>query len=144
MAGRRSPARLLAPLSLLAVVVAVVVIVQANRSETSDAGTGGATSTQAEPERGDAAKSKDASGKGDGERKRRARRTYVVKSGDILTTVAEKTGVSVSELQRLNPDIDPQALQVGQRLKLRPDADAGDDDADTATTATTEGDAETP
>jgi LysM repeat protein len=144
MAGRRSPARFLAPLSLVAVVVAVVVIVQSNRSS-SDAGAGTTTSTQSDrPSGGDGASTTEASDRKGGERKRRNRRTYVVKPGDILSTVAEKTGLTVTELQELNPDIDPQALQVGQRLKLRPDAASGDEDGGSATTATTEGDAETP
>ena len=143
MAGRRSPARFLAPLSLVAVVVAVVVIVQSNRSA-SDAGAGTTTSTQSDrPSGGDGASTTEASDR-KGERKRRNRRTYVVKPGDILSTVAEKTGLTVTELQELNPDIDPQALQVGQRLKLRPDAESGDEDGGSATTATTEDDAETP
>jgi LysM repeat protein len=45
---------------------------------------------------------------------------YTVHSGDILSSIAEKTGVSVARIQQLNPDIDPQALVAGQRLKLRP------------------------
>ena len=44
---------------------------------------------------------------------------YVVKPGDTLTTIAEKTGLSVDELQRLNPRIDPRTLISGQRIKLR-------------------------
>ena len=45
---------------------------------------------------------------------------YVVKPGDILTTIAERTGVSVARILELNRDIDPQALVAGQRIKLRP------------------------
>jgi LysM repeat protein len=47
------------------------------------------------------------------------RRFYTVKRGDNLGTIAEKTGVSIDELEALNPDVDPQALIAGQRLKLR-------------------------
>jgi LysM repeat protein len=36
-----------------------------------------------------------------------------------LETIAQKTGVSVEELQRRNPDVDPQALQSGTELELR-------------------------
>jgi LysM repeat protein len=46
-------------------------------------------------------------------------RTYTVKSGDTLGTIAEQTGVSVAELQELNPDLDPQSLTVGDRIRLR-------------------------
>jgi LysM repeat protein len=44
---------------------------------------------------------------------------YVVKSGDSLSTISVKTGVSVATLEALNPGIDPNALQTGQRLTLR-------------------------
>ena len=44
---------------------------------------------------------------------------YVVKSGDTLSTISSKTGVSVPTLERLNPGVDPGALQAGQRLRLR-------------------------
>jgi LysM repeat protein len=47
------------------------------------------------------------------------RRTYVVKSGDTLSAISLSTGVPVERLQTLNPDLDTQALQPGQRLKLR-------------------------
>jgi LysM domain len=44
---------------------------------------------------------------------------YVVKPGDTLSTIAAKTGVGVEELQLLNPDIDPQVMHSGQRVRLR-------------------------
>ena len=47
------------------------------------------------------------------------RRTYVVRTGDTLSSISLDTGVSVDRLQQLNPDVDVQALQPGQRLKLR-------------------------
>ena len=42
-----------------------------------------------------------------------------VQAGDTLGGIAEKTGVSVETLQELNPNVDPQALTSGQRLKLK-------------------------
>jgi LysM repeat protein len=45
--------------------------------------------------------------------------TYVVQPNDTLGSIAEKTGVPVENLERLNPDIDPQALPAGAELKLR-------------------------
>ena len=47
------------------------------------------------------------------------RRTYVVRAGDTLSSISLDTGGSVDRLQQLNPDVDVQALQPGQRLKLR-------------------------
>ena len=48
-----------------------------------------------------------------------SRRIYVVKEGDTLVKIAEKTGVSIEQLLSLNPSIDPQGLVSGQRVKLR-------------------------
>jgi LysM repeat protein len=45
--------------------------------------------------------------------------TYTVKPGDTLGMIAEETGVSVAELQELNPELDPQSLTVGDRIRLR-------------------------
>jgi LysM repeat protein len=44
---------------------------------------------------------------------------YVVKSGDSLSVISARTGVPVATLESLNPGIDPNALQTGQRLTLR-------------------------
>ncbi len=44
---------------------------------------------------------------------------YVVQTGDTLGSIASKTGISVDKLQQLNPQLDPQALVSGQRIKLR-------------------------
>ena len=44
--------------------------------------------------------------------------TYVVESGDILMTIAEKLGVSVEDLISLNDLADPSHLEVGQVLKV--------------------------
>ena len=44
---------------------------------------------------------------------------YVVQNGDTLTSIAHETGVSVAEIQALNPGVDPQILVSGEKLKLR-------------------------
>jgi LysM repeat protein len=43
----------------------------------------------------------------------------VVKSGDTLVSIAHRTGVPVSHILALNPDVDPQILIAGQTLQLR-------------------------
>ena len=48
-----------------------------------------------------------------------ARARYTIKTGDTLGAIAEKTGVPVERLEELNPELDPQALVAGQRIKLR-------------------------
>ena len=48
------------------------------------------------------------------------RRVYVVKPGDCcLSQIAERTGVDVNTLVELNPNLDPQAIHSGDRVKLR-------------------------
>lgn len=47
------------------------------------------------------------------------RTTYKVKAGDSFAAIAENLGIDVNTLQDLNPEIDPRALQPGQKLKLR-------------------------
>jgi LysM repeat protein len=45
--------------------------------------------------------------------------SYTVKTGDTLAGISEKTGLSVEKLQELNPELDPQALVSGQKIRLR-------------------------
>jgi hypothetical protein len=106
---RRIIARIFAPLALLACGVAVAVVVVSFTDDQGDDDSQERTTTQAgqrtTPER-------------DG-RRRTARRIYRVKLNDTLGLIAEKTGVPVERLQQLNPELDPQNLIVGQRVKLR-------------------------
>jgi LysM repeat protein len=44
---------------------------------------------------------------------------YVVKPGDTLSAIATRAGVSLTVLEQLNPNISPNALQTGERLRLR-------------------------
>jgi LysM repeat protein len=44
---------------------------------------------------------------------------YVIKSGDTLSGISARTGVSLPTLEALNPNVNPGALQTGQRLRLR-------------------------
>ena len=43
----------------------------------------------------------------------------MVKTGDTLAGIAQRTGVPIERLQALNPNLDPQTLVSGQRIKLR-------------------------
>lgn len=104
--GARKSARVFAPLALVAALIAVVVVVQASRPDAADT-----SATPTATQRTNTQQTRPA---------RKPPRTYVVKSGDTLTAVAERTGVALAEIQRLNPDVDPNALQTGQRLKLSP------------------------
>lgn len=43
---------------------------------------------------------------------------WTVRPGDTLAQIADKTGVSVVQLQAFNPQVDPSTLLAGQRLNL--------------------------
>ncbi len=105
---RRSPARLLAPLALLLVAGAVAYAVSNSDLTGGDGGESTTPAEQTSTERTT-----------ETQPGRRQRRRYTIKTGDTLGGIAEKTGVSVEELQALNPELDPQALVAGQRIKLR-------------------------
>ena len=45
--------------------------------------------------------------------------SYEVESGDTLISIAHRTGVPVVTIEKLNPEVDPQSLIVGEQLKLR-------------------------
>lgn len=47
-------------------------------------------------------------------------RVYVVKRGDALETIAERTGIATERLEALNPSVDPLAIVPGQRIRLKP------------------------
>ena len=104
--GRRSTARLLAPLALALAAVAVLLVIQASTGSGggSKDGTANTTSVEQQPTQ---------------TTKQRVRPSYTVKLNDNLGLISEKTGVSVARLEELNPELDPQNLIVGQKIKLR-------------------------
>ena len=104
-----SPARFLAPLTLTVVIVAIILIV-------GSAGGGGGSSNSS----GKTGSQTQTTGKGKGKRANAPRKTYTVKAGDTLAQIALNTGVTSDRLLILNPALDPNAIQVGQKVKLRP------------------------
>jgi LysM repeat protein len=105
--ARRSPARLLAPLALVGFVIALLVIINGAGSDGNSDKTGAtpAASATATPTRKQKA--------------RKQRKRYVVKPGDTPSGIAEKTGVPLSQILELNPDLDDQSLTVGDKIRLR-------------------------
>jgi LysM repeat protein len=47
------------------------------------------------------------------------RRMYTIQSGDTLAAIAAANGTTVVALVHLNPGIDPQALRVGQKIRVK-------------------------
>jgi teichoic acid transport system ATP-binding protein len=45
--------------------------------------------------------------------------TYLVRSGDNLSAISARTGVTVVQIEQLNPGLDPIVLHPGQRIRLR-------------------------
>lgn len=91
--------------ALLALVVAVVVVVAVVSGASDDDSSGGGGKGGHHAKKHVVPKTKAAS--------------YVVESGDTLTSIAHDTGVSVATIIRLNPEVDPQILIAGEKLKLR-------------------------
>ncbi|HEU5214540.1 MAG TPA: LysM domain-containing protein [Gaiellaceae bacterium] len=46
-------------------------------------------------------------------------RMYTVQSGDTLESIARKSGTTVAKLEQLNPDVQPTALHVGERIRVQ-------------------------
>jgi LysM repeat protein len=44
---------------------------------------------------------------------------YVVQSGDTLGSIAQKYKTTVDELMTLSPGIDPTALHIGQKIRVK-------------------------
>jgi LysM repeat protein len=110
----RSPLRFLAPVALVAFGLALLMIVSSGGG--GDSSSSPASQREKSQDLGTTAKKKS---------KRRAgkgglpTRTYTVKAGDTLGSIAAKTGIPVDKLQELNPQLDPQQLVSGQKIKLR-------------------------
>ena len=96
------PARVLAPLVLLACAAAVVLVVQNTLKDDPSPSSATTTTTTTTSTT-----------------KVSTRKTYRVRSGDTLGAIAERADVPVDQLLELNPDVDPQSLRAGQRLRLR-------------------------
>ncbi len=116
----RTPARVLAPLAIIAFALAVLITFATAGGDDEESSKTAAT----QQEQRDLELAR--------EKRRRARTeerkegqgklpqdVYVVKTGDTLGSIAEKTGIPVEKLQELNPELDPQALVSGQKIKLR-------------------------
>ncbi len=46
-------------------------------------------------------------------------RVYTVRAGDTLESISSRTGVSLTRLLALNPEVRPTSLFIGQRIQLR-------------------------
>jgi len=111
----RSPARYLAPLALVGFAVALVLVIGGSTRSDDDEPVAPTATVQRTTDQGN---DRDR-GDGNGERRRRRAETYTVVAGDTPSGIAEKTGVPLSTIEELNPDLDPQALSVGDEIRIR-------------------------
>jgi LysM repeat protein len=95
--------RAIAVLALIAALILVVVVIITTSSDSSD---------------GDSAK-RDKPRVSKVGRNAVRKGVWVVQSGDTLGAISVTTGVDQNTLLELNPDLDPQALLEGQRIRLR-------------------------
>jgi LysM repeat protein len=106
--------RILAPAALVVFGLALIVVIATSGGSSS--GGGGATKLEQQDlgaqKSGGGSTSRRSSG-------RLPQDTYIVKSNDTFGSIADKTGIPVERLQELNPDVDPQTLHEGEKIKLR-------------------------
>jgi LysM repeat protein len=98
----RNRGRYLAPIALVVVIVVTVLMVRAGVGTTHHSGTRHPANRLPVTHHAAARK-----------------KFYVVQAGDSLSQISVKTGISVPTLESLNPGVDPNTLQTGQRLRLR-------------------------
>ena len=106
----RSPIRLLAPAALVLCALAFAGVV-ISTSGGGDDGSSPASDTSTAPKSDTQAAT--------APKPKPKPATYTVKAGDNLGSIAAKTDVPVETLQELNPELDPQALVSGQKIKLK-------------------------
>ena len=116
--ARRSPLRFLAPVALVLFGIALLMIVSSSDGG-NDSGSTSASEQQKDKDLGTSSKKTRKRKSTSGSNGALPTRTYTVKSGDTLGSISAKTGIPVAKLQELNPQLDPQQLVSGQKIKLR-------------------------
>jgi LysM repeat protein len=107
---RRSPTRWLAPVALVTCAVAVYAVVDNTLLKDDPSSNGNETTQRSTPTTTTTRKSSTT----------KRRRSYTVRSGDTLSAIAVKTGVSLDTIERLNPKLDADTLHAGQKVRLAP------------------------
>ena len=105
-------ARYAAPIAFLAAATVAILLVRSgldNGDATLPPVTTAATTTAATTERGTTGSTTNAAGA----------EFYVIQAGDTLAVIADEHDTTVEQLLVLNPDVDPVALTVGQRIRVK-------------------------
>jgi LysM repeat protein len=115
-----------APAAFLAAVTVAVILIKAGLSGGSDSGstagalpTGSSTTTATTPTTTKLVLTTPSAPTTTTQTTTPGAQYYVIQSGDTLGSVAQKYSTTVQELQTLNPGVDPTALHVGDRIRVR-------------------------
>ena len=106
----RNPVRFLAPIALIAFAFALYSVVNGDNSPTGE-DSGNRTSQEATATPAETPEKEESSSKA-------KRKTYTVKAGDTASGIAEKNNIDLETLYELNPELDPDSLSPGQKLRL--------------------------
>jgi LysM repeat protein len=115
MRGHSTLARYAAPVAFLLAATIAVLIVRAaltngDAATTPPAATTTAPTTTANPSN---------TGAGNTTTAPADAQFYEIQAGDTLAVVAEQYDTTVEQLLVLNPDVDPVALTIGQRIRVK-------------------------
>ena len=105
-------ARYAAPIAFLAAATVAILLVRSGLDSgdaTPPPVTTAATTTAATTEPGTTGTTTNAAGA----------EFYVIQAGDTLAVIADEHDTTVEQLLVLNPDVDPVALNVGQRIRVK-------------------------
>ena len=108
---RAEVARFLAPAAFLLAVTVAVLLVRAGLR-------GGDAATTTRASRPQPIATRSTTTRPRPKPKPAARRFYTIQSGDTLEIVAARVGTTTQKLLELNPDIDPHALRIGQKIRI--------------------------
>jgi hypothetical protein len=106
--------RVLAPLAIVATVGVLVIVIAGSLGDSDSDGKSTSSSTTTNAAKGCAAGNPPADAAIEAG-------YYIIKAGESLGTVTDRTCVQGSKLERLNPELDPLQLQVGACVNLKPD-----------------------
>lgn len=116
--SRRGAARWAAPVAFLVAVTIAALLVRAGLRQGSSGPTPATTTTQTRPHH---------THKHPGKKKKTTTTTttvagasyYTVQSGDTFSSIAASLGTTSAQLEQLNPGVDPSALHVGQKIRVK-------------------------
>jgi len=109
--GREANLRLLAPVAVGVFAILFLVVVLSSGALV------GAGSEESSSDSG--ARSSERSSRSERRGRSRGRATYTVRAGDSLGSIASRNDTTIERIEELNPELDPQTLTAGQKIKLR-------------------------